>query len=387
MNGQGDWAPCKLIPADGRSPVRPVGPEGECTSAGWSPDGSWMYFIATVEGHSHLWQQRYPIGQPEQVTFGPTEEEGVAVAPDGHSVITSMGVDESDIWIHDAAGERSLSSEGEVLGYMTPPAFAPDAKTLYYLLRQHGANPGPELWRMTVDSGKSEAVFPGISMFAYDVSPDGKQVVYSTEGNNGKSQLWLAALDRSSPPKQIAHSGERSPHFGPGGKILFQSEEGNSNYLEQLNQDGSGRSKVVPYPILALQSISPGRKWLIALLPYSDGKSIGPRVMAIPLQGGAPRRICEGYCFPAWSSNGKFFFIPVDWPSRTSPGRSLAIPVGPGEALPALPPGGIGAGADPSAVPGAQWVNRAELVPGEDLSHFAYVNTTSHRNLYRITLP
>ena len=32
---------------------------------------------------------------------------------------------------------------------------------------------------MMVDSGKSEAVFPGVSMLAYDVSPDGKQVVYS----------------------------------------------------------------------------------------------------------------------------------------------------------------------------------------------------------------
>jgi hypothetical protein len=43
--------------------------------------------------------------------------------------------------------------------------------------------------------------------------------------------------------------------------------------------------------------------------------------------------------------------------------------------------------AEPSVVPGAQSLDRTELVPGKDLSHYAYVNTTAHRNLYRISLP
>jgi hypothetical protein len=109
--------------------------------------------------------------------------------------------------------------------------------------------------------------------------------------------------------------------------------------------------------------------------------------MAIPLDGGPPLRICESYCLPTWSSSGQFLFISVEAPTQTSPGRSLAIPVGPGESLPTLPPGGIKAGAEPDQVAGSQSVNRALLVPGKDLSHFAYVNTTAHRNLYRISLP
>ena len=177
------------------------------------------------------------------------------------------------------------------------------------------------------------------------------------------------------------------PHFGPRGKILFQIAEGNSNYLEQMNEDGSGRTKVVPYPISQIEGISPGRKWLLGMVPYSDGKSVVPIVMAIPLEGGPPRRVCAGYCVPTWSSSGKFLFIPVEESSQTSPGRSLAIPVGPAESLPEFPPGGIKPEAEPSVVPGSQSVNRAELVPGEDLSHFAYVKTTAHRNLYRISLP
>ena len=387
MNGQGNWAVCQLISLNGRFQARPVGPEGACTSAGWAPDGSWMYFIATIEGQSHLWRQRFPNGRPEQITFGPMEEEGVAVEPDGRSVITSIGVRASAIWIHDDQGERSLSSEGEIVAYPSPPSFTADHKALYYLLRHPPAGSGSELWRMAVDSGKSEAVFPGVSMFAYDVSPDDKQVVYAAAGRDGKSQLWLGPIDRSSAPKQIGQSGETTPYFGPRGKIVFQIAEGNTNYLEEMNEDGSERAKVVPYPITDIQGISPGRKWLMGDVPYSDGKSVLPMEMAIPLDGGPPLRICASYCLPAWSASGRFLFVAVESPTQTSPGRSLAIPVGPGESLPAIPPGGIEPGAKEDVIPGSQSVNRALLVPGEDLSHFAYVNTTSHRNLYRISLP
>jgi DNA-binding winged helix-turn-helix (wHTH) protein/Tol biopolymer transport system component len=388
MNGQGEWSLCQLISLDSTSPPRPVGPEGACTAAGWSPDGSWMYFAATVQGQSHLWRQRSPNGRPEQITFGPSEEDGLAVEQDGRSIITSIGVNESSIWIHDAAGERSLSSEGEIAADLSPPSFGADDKTLYYLLRHKDANAGPELWRLTLDTGKSEAVFPGTSMDSYDVSPDGKQVVYARVGGDGRSQLWLAPIDRSSPAKQISHSGETTPYFGPRGQILFRLAEGNSNYLEQMNQDGSGRSKVLPYPILEVTGISPGRRWLMTNASYPEGNTMLPMVVAIPLDGGPPRRICAHYCgTPVWSSSGRFLFVPVEASSPTTPGRSLAIPVGPGENLPEFPPGGLQPLAEPSVVPGAQSISRAELVPGTDLSHYAYVNTVVHRNLYRVSLP
>jgi hypothetical protein len=143
----------------------------------------------------------------------------------------------------------------------------------------------------------------------------------------------------------------------------------------------------VPYPILEIQNISPGKKWLMAMLPYPDGKRVSPMPMAIPLDGGPPRRMCVSYCTPTWSSSGRFLFLAVEPASQTNPGRSLAIPVGPGETLPDLPPEGLSPGAQPEVVPGSVSVNREQLVPGEDPTHYAYVNTTSHSNLYRISLP
>jgi DNA-binding winged helix-turn-helix (wHTH) protein/Tol biopolymer transport system component len=384
MNEIGGWAPCRLISLGGRLDVKPIGPQGPCRSAGWSPDGSWMYFTASVDGHSHLWRQRFPNGKPEQITSGPVEAEGVAVEPDGRSIITSMGVQESAIWIHDANGERSMSSEGEIVADISPPSFGADDKVLYYLLRHGSDGPEPELWRMMVDSGKSEAVFPGVSMLAYDVSPDGKQVVYCAALRDGMRQLWLAPVDRSSPPRRIGDSGNTRPHFGPRGQILFQATEGNFNYLEQMNPDGSARSKVSPYPVSTIKDVSPGRRWVMAMAPVGEGPRVAP--VAIPTDGGSRRVICADYCVPKWSSSGEFLVIPIEAPSRTSPGKSLAVPVGPGETLPELPPGGIDL-ARAGMVPGGQSIARGELIPGKDPAHFAYVNATVHQNLYRISLP
>jgi hypothetical protein len=222
-------------------------------------------------------------------------------------------------------------------------------------------------------------------MVAYDVSPDGKRVVYASATRAGSTQLWLAPIDRSSPARRLGGSGDTRPHFGPRGQILFQATEGNFNYLEQMNPDGSGRSKVVPYPINTIQSISPGRRWVMSRVPVLDGTGVVST--AIPVDGGTPRVICADFCVPAWSSTGKFLVVPVESPSRTDPGRSLAVPVGYGESLPQLPRGGIEPLAKASVVPGAQSIVRGELVPGKDPAHFAYVNTTVHRNLYRISLP
>lgn len=391
MNGSGDWAQCRLVdlkaPDATTNPALPraVGPAGACTFAAWSPDGRWMYLTATVEGQSHIWRQHFPEGEPEQITFGPTQEAGLAVEPGGRSLITSVGVHESAIWIHAGKSDRPLSSEGEVAGQLSPPVFSPDDSILYYLLRR-GDNSGAELWRTMVDSGNSEAVFSGNSITAFDLSADGKQVVYTTAAPDGSTQLWLAPADRSSPAVRLNISGARSPHFGPRGQILFEHAEGNTNYLEQINLDGSHHSRVFSYPILQFQGVSPSRRWITASVPSTPPKDL-PSIVEIPLDGGAPRRICASYCVPQWSTDGRFLFVPVEEPSRTGPGRTLAIPVGPGESLPNLPAGGIPPLAQPDVVRGAESISRAWLVPGKDPDHYAWVNTSVHRNLYRISLP
>ena len=382
MNGNGDWAPCRLIGLEMGGISKTVGPQGACTSAGWSADGRWMYFTAQVEEQSHVWRQRFPDGKPEQITFGPTEEDGIAVEPGGHALITSAGVHESAIWIRDGSSERQLSSEGEVEQFPAP-VFSPDASMLYYLLRRGGIL-GAELWRTDVHTGKDEAVFPGVSIKEFDLSPDGKQAVYTTATPEGTTELWVAPLNRSSSPKKLGIAGARAPHFGAHGRVFFQRAEGNQNFLERIESDGSRPAKL--FSVIEFQSVSPNGKWVIASRPKSPEGAM-PTIAAYPMDGGAPRQICASYCFSKWSLDGKFLFVPVEDPTRMGPGRSLAIPLAADESLPELPAGGILPMADASVVRGAKSVGRGDVVPGNDPDHYAWVNTTMHRNLYRISLP
>jgi hypothetical protein len=349
-----------------------------------------MYFAVEVGGQHHLWRQRFPDGQPEPITSGPMEEQGVTVAPDG-SLITSIGIRQSAVWVHDARGERQLSSEGSVPTvrvsglFGTIPTVSPDGKQLLYLReRSELREPVVELWRTDLESDRSESALPGFSILEYDVSPDGKEVVFSTQPPGKPSQLWLAPLDRSAPPQMIASEGEDSPRFGPDGRIVFRLSDDESHYLAQMNRDGSGRSKVVPYPIGNIQYISPDRRWITVVMVTPGGSLSG--TFAVPLAGGAPRRICSG-CSAIWAPDGRFLYFAVRPESRESPGQTVAIPLPAGEMLPPLPALGFQTVDNPSAFPGARVLDTFDISPGPDPSVFAYVKTTMHRNLFRITLP
>jgi hypothetical protein len=254
---------------------------------------------------------------------------------------------------------------------------------LYYL-RRATPDAAIELWRTHLESGNNESLAPGVSIQEYDISMDGKEVVFSTQPPGKATQLWLATLDRSSPPQMIASSGENSPRFGRDGQILYRLSDGTTHYLARMRRDGSGRSKVTSYPIGNVQTTSPDRRWVVSIMrqPHGDGGYS----IAVPADGGAPRQICTSGCTVNWSANGTFLYIGVERPSRTSAGKTAAIPIPVGEMFPHLPPSGIGV-EDALLLRGARVIDGFNISPGPDPSVFAYVKTTVHRNLFRIPLP
>jgi len=378
-----EWRPCRVVPFSGGSLGRQVGPPGACTSAAWSPDGKWMYLGVQISGRRHLWRQRLPDGQPEQVTFGSTEEDGIAMAPDGRSLITSISTQQNVVWIHDSRGDRAISTEG--YADFTPPVFSADGKRLYYLLHRDSPESPAELRRADPASGKSQVVMPGVSMHDYDISPDEKDVVYSTQPPGQPSQIWIAPLDRSSPPHRIAANGEGSPRFGPNHEILFRLSDGKAYYIAAMSRDGSGRRKMFPDPVLDINGMSPDRR-LISLGLAGPTPEFHGAVYS--LDGGAPQRICDGYCSAAWSPDGRYFYVEIANTSRDNPiGRTAAIPIPPGKTLPQLPPAAVHQPVEWAKVPGVKIVEHDKIAPGPNPSTYAYVKPSVHANLFRIPLP
>jgi serine/threonine protein kinase len=246
MDDRGTWLPCRLVPVDGNWTGTPVGPsEAACWFAAWSPDAKWIYVNSAVGGAFRIWRQRFQgsrvVGEPEQITQTATDEEGIALAPDGRSLITAVGLKQGSVWLHGPKGEEQISSEGRAHN----PTFTPDGKSVLYLLAKGGSPESCELWIAHLDSGRNEPVLPGFFASAHEfrpafaVSPHGGRVVLAARDREGKSRLWVAPLDRSSPPRRLITGEGDGPVFGPRNEIFFRAREEDYGVAYRIQEDGT----------------------------------------------------------------------------------------------------------------------------------------------------
>jgi hypothetical protein len=120
--------------------------------------------------------------------------------------------------------------------------------------------------------------------------------------------------------------------------------------------------------------------------------------LAVPLQGGPVKTICEAYCWATWSPDGRFFYVPVGAGGLSLPNSTLVFPLpedrslpelpaeGINRSLPELPAGGINANAPASALPGAYAINQGLVAPGSEPSRYVFTKVEFHRNLFRIPI-
>ncbi len=393
MDEKDGWLPCRLVPFDARQPTGgAVGPpQASCTSAAWSPDGRWMYLTTNRGGGWHIWRQRFPPtgGRPEQVTFGPTEQEGIAMAPDGHSFITSVGMTQQTLWLHDGS-ERQVSFEGNA----SWPSFSPDGKKIYFMVlgESHeirffagGFVPGG-LWVFDLGSKRTERLLPGLSMTRYSVSSDGKRVAFAAADVGGKSHLWLASLSRRFSPRQIPSSTEEdSPVFGPSDDVFFRAAEGKDYFLYRMKEDGTGRQKVTPDPIMGLQSVSPDGKWVAAAVEVAAEERYFA-VVAFPTSGGPGIPVCD-LCHVEWGPEGRFLYVWFHGWGGAEVTRSFALTITPGKPFPQLPAAGLKSETEVAKAPGVKVIDQGVIAPGPNPSVYAFTRSSVHRNLYRIPLP
>jgi eukaryotic-like serine/threonine-protein kinase len=382
MNSHGDVTPCRVVPFQGGGEAHFAGPaDGSCYEGAWSPDGQWMYLSVLIGNQSHIWRQKFPDGQPEQITFGPTSQEGIALAADGKSLITAVGSRDATAWLHDQDGDHPISSEGNV----SAANFSADGKSLYYLLSS-GQSSGSELWMKDLASGKTERILSAITprgyARSYSISRDGKQVVYASNDSSGNSSLWIAPTNRRSSPQRISPAGaiDDSPAFLADGDVMFRSVEGGANFLNRMKSDGSGRQKITAQRVIDVVSVSPDGRWVVASSPGPDTEHYTV-TLAVASDGSKAVPICQGFCVMTWDTAGKFVYL--NYKEVAAKKGVYLMPVQT-DGLPKLPSGGYMrkeeiANANLTAIPD-------NLESAVSPSLYAYLVQNTRRNLYRIPL-
>jgi eukaryotic-like serine/threonine-protein kinase len=380
MGGDGRMIQCQLVPFSGGA-TRSVGPKGSCYYAAWSPDGKWMYFNSDAGSKgSHIWRQAFPDGVLQQLTASLGQEEGIAMAPDGASLVTSVGTSQKNVWVHDREGERQVSSQG----YSYSPRLSSNGTKVFYLEAANSsqADHGGELWVSDLVTGQASKVLPGITVLYFSVSPDDKQTVFETLDANGKHHLWLSSTEHRFAPREIRSAGGAfSPLYSHSGSIYCAISEAGHAYLYRMKDDGTQEEKVSTEPIVYLSGISPDERFVVVRRPLNREDNWWD-VEAVPVAGGPWVPLCSGWCEADWSRDGKVMYF--YWRSFSGNSRTYVVPISHGSDLPKLPKSGLQSEKELSRV-GTQ-VLEEDVSPGPDNSRYTFSKETSHWNLYRIPL-
>jgi eukaryotic-like serine/threonine-protein kinase len=314
------------------------------------------------------------------VTSGPTQEEGLAISPDGRALITSVGLTQRGVWLHDASGERQVSLEG----YAYWPLLSADGRKVCFK-RAPAVATGQaptQLWMADLDSGHTTRLFPDQLVTGFDVSRD-ERVVAAVSEPDGRSTLWWTWLDGREPPRRVSHHEGDIPRFGADGEIIFRVSEGETGVLHRMRPQGSTLERIGRVAGSVIGMVSPDGKWLSAA-PMRE------EYVLLSTVGDASRPLASlaESTRVRWSPDGRRAALSIQYGAASAfgYGRTYVLPVEPGAVHPAIPPAGFRSEAEIAAVPGVQVIPHGDVALGPSSSVYAFSRMTTTRNLYRIPL-
>jgi serine/threonine-protein kinase len=192
-----------------------------------SVDGTLAYSPrSVVEAPSELvWVDRQGLARQavgERLRFN-----GAALSPDGRTLALSIVGDSQDLWTY-SLDRGTLSRVTSAARTEFSPAWSPDGRTLYYVLDE----PPFAVYTIPVDASTAGRPLwddrPDLDAVLTDVSPNGRDLVYTlTESQTGLN-LYVRPVDGSGPARAVRATayGESYGTFSPDGRWLaYQSDE------------------------------------------------------------------------------------------------------------------------------------------------------------------
>ena len=213
----------------------------------------------------------------------------------------------------------------------------------------------------------------------YDVSRDEARVAFTVQMGD-ESQIFLAAADRSLPPRLVVRGGDQVS-FGAG-QLFFRQVGGKADYPARVQEDGSGLTRILEAKTTEVGGVSPDGEWVIV----ADLESV-PGEFIVGVRRRAKRKICAGVCFVKWSADGKYLYVSPT--SRFSASESTlptyVVPIPHDVEQLDLPASGIDF-ASTEQVAGLQAIPQGNMSPGPDPQTYAFTISNFQGNLFRIPL-
>jgi dipeptidyl aminopeptidase/acylaminoacyl peptidase len=234
-----------LIRAEGGEPKQLTNGEGSDSRPRWSPDGESLAFISTRGGKSQVWIIPVYGGEARQLTSISTEADGVTWAGKGDALLFTSQVypDCAD----DACNKKRLEEAEkskvkarviDELLFRHWDAWRDGKYTHLFTISAKGGTP----LDLTPGAVDSPTWFLG-APDGYDISPDGKEVCFTSNRSGGSRIAWTTNNDlflvstQGGEAKNITKDNlgsDASPQYSPDGRYIAYTSQARNGYESDL---------------------------------------------------------------------------------------------------------------------------------------------------------
>jgi len=319
---------------------------GSHRSPSFSPDGSMMAFISSVDGVPQVWVKNLAEGDPIQITrhgnggvyarWSPKNDQIVfgvrgqgiwSVPPlggaprriiengrnanfswDGERLVYEVG---REIWTakSDGSGARNLNIDPKkVYNIDSLPSFSPDGRTVAFFRPEFG--PTGDLWVVKADGKARRLTFDTRLASGPVWTPDGRWILYAS-ARAGSTTLWRIPSKGGEPQPVTSGAGEdMEPALSADGKKLLYTNVRNDWTLTVMDpRTGEQKQILERRSDLLYPSFSPAGD-RIAFFHAVGGDA---HVFTIGVDGKDLRQMTHGKgesnTMPRWSADGSFLYF------------------------------------------------------------------------------
>ena len=233
----------------GSGAVRDVGPAIPVTPV-WAPDsGSVLFVRETAAGACQVWRALVDGSPVRFVGAG----EGMAISPDGRSIALLPEPGASTAAILRVSRDGAAGTPVPVGGGTPVAAALSNDRVFVSTLSPAGASAIVSARRDGSDSHRLVGPMSGADKAAtygrLILSPNGKSLAYTTDGDDGYSRVWIVPVSGGS-PVQVTSRRDGYPlgWTADGAAILFiegNAFQGEQTALWRATRDGRGRKMLV----------------------------------------------------------------------------------------------------------------------------------------------
>ena len=271
----------------------------------WGEPGKTLLFSREVSGIINLWEYNVETRAATQLTSGPGPDLMPMRDPSGEGIFFINGRSSGFLSVYDL---RSKSSHDITSEFATQPAISPDGKWVMYVTQ-----PEPhrnEIWLSDTEGNNKAKVASSRSLGTGDWSPDSSQLEYVDSGDFDRHYI----VDRDGShlrelPRSLAHL--QSGAWSRDGRTLYASGFQNGSpalTTWRLNADGSGAELFHEGCGFAMDA-SPNGKYLLMTSLY--GEKLG--IYALGISDKQCTVLVPGVTsfLPRFSDDGKYIIYTI----------------------------------------------------------------------------